>query len=131
MKYLATTFGIAFRENGCIYAAIIEDFADIVTINGVLSKYGYIAPSKANNEIFKEYAREVVYIDTVAEFERKAKNWNKRHREARYRGWYFEIAFCRATGAKRNTKQNAKHTEDFDCILNGEGIELKYIKGVY
>lgn len=127
-QYLATTFVIGFRLKGDLYAAIVEDFIDIAPL--VCTQWGYINPSRATSNILMEYARDVVRIDTIENFERMAYNWNKRHHEARYRGYYFEIAVCRALGAKRNTKHNAKHSEDYDAILkNGEGVEIKFIKG--
>ena len=126
--YLATTFVIGFRIKGTLYAAIIEDSMDIAPL--VCTQWGYINPSRATSDILMEYAREVIEVDTVAEFERKAKNWNKRHHDARYRGYYFEIAVCRALGAKRNSIRDIKHSEGFDATLkNGEGVEIKFIKG--
>lgn len=129
-KYLADTFIVAIRKNGCIYACIVENFIDIVPL--VVNKWGYINNSIATFEIIEEYAREVVLIDTVADFERKAKNWNRRHNMARYRGYYFEVAVCRRLHAKINPIRNTDHMSGYDAVLaNGEGVEIKYIKGIY
>ena len=128
-NYLATTFCIGFRIKDTIYAAVIEDFMDIAPL--VCTKWGYIDPSRATSNILMEYARQVVKVDSVMEFERKAKQWNKRHHDARYRGYYFEIAVCRVLGAKRNPVRNTKHSEGYDAwFKDGEGFEIKFIKGV-
>lgn len=129
-KYLADTFVVAIRKNGAIYACIVEDFIDLAPV--VVNKWGYINNSKSTFEVIEEYAREVVFVDTVADFERKAKNWNKRHHMARYRGYYFEVAVSRRLHAKLNPIRNIDHMSGYDAILaNGEGVEIKYIKGIY
>lgn len=132
MEYLATTFVVAIRDAGAIYACVIEDFADIAPI--VVNKWGYINNTTATFEVLKEYAREIIYIDSVVDFERKSKNWKRRNTWAgyRYRGYYFEVAFCRKVHAKINPVRNTAHNKGYDAVLKGgEGVEIKYIKGVY
>lgn len=129
-KYLANTFVVAIRRGASIYACIIEDFESIAPL--VVNKWGYINNSNMTFDILETYAREVVFVDTVADFERKAKRWNRVHKQVRYRGYYFEIAVARTLHAKLNRIRNTDHMSGYDAVLpNGEGVEIKYLKGVY
>lgn len=127
-NYMASTFAIAYRKGENIYCAVIEDFASIANL--VITPWGYISPASWATDILITYARTIHFVDTVKDFERKAKRWNKGKNLARYRGYYFEIRYCQITGAKRNKVPNMAHDQGADCYLDKEPIECKFIKGM-
>lgn len=127
------TYAIAIRDNGIVKAAIIENADDVlplVTVCEINSKshgavYGVrIWNSKTAFEIIKSYAREVITLCTVKEFERRYKEAKENGYKGN-RGNFFEVMFSEVTGAEMNDDPTAKCTECGDVRLNGEEIQLK------
>lgn len=127
------TYGIAIRDNGMVKAAIIEDADDVLPLVTVCERnskshggvYGVrMWNSNKAFEIIKEYAREIITLCTVEEFERQYKE-AKANGFKGNRGDFFEVFFAKVTGAELNEVRNAKCTECGDVRLNGEEIQLK------
>ena len=127
------TYAIAIRDNGFVKAVIIENANDVLPLVTVCERnskshggvYGVrIWNSKKAFEIMKEYAREIITLCTVEEFERRYKE-EKENGFTGNRGNLFEIMFSEITGAEMNDNPTAKCTECGDVRLNGEEIQLK------
>lgn len=127
------TYAFAIRLNGIVYGAIVEDADAIMPMITVCERnskshggvYGIrMWNAKKAFEIIKEYARELVEICSVNEFERRYKE-EKVNGFTGNRGNLFEIMFSEITGAEMNDNPTAKCTECGDVRLNGEEIQLK------
>ena len=127
------TYGFAIRDNGMVKAAIVENADDVIPFITVCERnskshggvYGVrMWNSNKAFEIIKEYAREIITLCTVEEFERQFKEAKENGFKGN-RGDFFEPTFAKATGAKLNTVRNEKCTDGGDVNLNGEEIQLK------
>lgn len=127
------TYAIAIRDNGMVKAVIIENAEDVLPMVTVCERnskshggvYGVrIWNSKKAFEIMKEYAREIITLCSVDEFERRYKEMKENGFKGN-RGNLFEIIFSEITGAEMNDNPTAKCTECGDVRLNGEEIQLK------
>lgn len=126
-------YAFAIRDNGMVKAVIIENADDVMPMVTVCERnskshggvYGVrIWNSKKAFEIMKEYAREIITLCTVEEFERRYKE-EKENGFTGNRGNLFEIMFSEFTGAVMNECANLKCTDGGDVVLNGEHIQLK------
>ena len=127
------TYAFAIRDNKMVKAVIIENADEVMPMITVCERnskshggvYGVrIWNSKKAFEIMKEYAREIITLCTVEEFERRYKE-EKENGFKGNRGNLFEIIFAEITGAEMNDNPTAKCTECGDVRLNGEEIQLK------
>lgn len=127
------TYAFAIRDDGMVKAVIIENADDVMPLITICERnskshggvYGVrIWNSKKAFEIMKQYAREIITLCTVEEFERRYKE-EKENGFTGNRGNLFEIMFSEITGAEMNDNPTAKCTECGDVRLNGEEIQLK------
>ena len=127
------TYAFAIRDKGIVKAVIIENADEVMPMITVCERnskshggvYGVrIWNSNKAFEIMKEYAREIIDLCTVKEFERRYKEAKENGYKGN-RGNFFEIIFSEVTGAEMNDNPTAKCTECGDVRLNGEEIQLK------
>lgn len=126
------TYAIGIRENGIVKAAIVEDADAILPMVTIAepqaSSHGSVwgvrmCGTRANMGIIKQYAREVVDLCSVAEFEREyAEHGN---RGSNNRGHIFERMCAEVLGGKQADTMTAKCTECGDIVVNGEHIQCK------
>ena len=127
------TYGFAIRDKGIVKAVIIENADEIMPMVTVCEpnaeSHGKVYGVRIWNKIeafetMKEYAREIIDLCTVKEFERRYKEAKENGYKGN-RGNFFEIIFSEVTGAEMNENPTAKCTECGDVRLNGEEIQLK------
>ena len=124
------TYALIIRDKGCVKAAIVEDADDLlglVTVCELTGRDGYkvrMWNSKEAFEIIKTYAREMVTLCTVKEFEASFK-MAKDNGYYGNRGNFGEDLFAKVTGATQMNAKNAKCTDCGDVVLNGEHIQVK------
>jgi len=128
------TYAFAIRDRKMLCAVIIENASDILPMVTYCDK---VAKSKGNDysvrmlnkiecfELLKDYARDIVPIMSVNNFEREYSE-KKRNGYKGNRGDFFEYLFTVYVGGKQNIKRNAKCTECGDVIINGEHIQVKF-----
>lgn len=126
------TYALGIRENGMVKAAIVENADEILPLVTIAEKQAssHGAPwgiringTKANAEIIKQYAREVIDLCTVRFFEQEyAEHGN---RGGNNRGHIFERLCAEVMGGKQNDSMTAKCTECGDIVVNGEHIQCK------
>lgn len=128
------TYAIAIKDNKMVKAAIVENADEVlplITYCELNSKshgavYGVrIHGTKANFDLLKEYAREIIPMCSVEEFERTYVE-SKKNGYTGNRGNLFEDMFAQFTGGKQNESKTAKCTECGDVNVNGEEIQVKY-----
>lgn len=128
------TYAFAIKEEKMVKAVVVENADEILPLITYCEQnakshgavYGVrVHGTKANFELLKEYAREIIPMCSVAEFERTYKE-NKENGYTGNRGNLFEDMFAQFTGGKQNESKNAKCTECGDVNVNGEEIQVKY-----
>lgn len=124
------TYALIIRDDGCVKAAIIEnadDLLPLVTVCELSGRDGFkvrMWNSKEAFNIIKTYARELITLSTVREFEEAYKN-AKENGYSGNRGNFAEDLFALITGGKQNDSKTAKCTECGDVNVNGEEIQVK------
>ena len=126
-------YGFGIRDNGLVKVAIVEnadEIMNLITVCELTSKshgavYGVrMWNSSVAFNIIKEYARELITLCTVNEFERIYAE-RKANGYTGNRGNLLEDLFAEFTGAIQNESKTAKCTECGDVVLNGEHIQMK------
>ncbi len=127
------TYAFAIRDDKMVKAAIVEGADDIMSMITVCERnakshggvYGIrMWNSKDAFNIIKEYARELVTISSVKQFEADYKE-AKENGFVGNRGNFFEVKFSAVTGAIMNENPTAKCIDCGDVNWNGEEIQLK------
>ena len=128
------TYVFAIRTKGMLQAAIVENANDILPLvtyceRQASSKGGVwgvrMWNAEAAFEIIREYAREIIDICSVREFEQSYEEAGGKKAIPGYKGEWFERLFVRTVGGERPESRTAKCTECGDVILNGEHLQLK------
>lgn len=127
------TYSFAIHENKMIKAAIVENADDILPMVTYCERqaksHGAVWGVRMNGtievmELIKDYAREIIDICSIEEFEREyALHGN---RGGNNRGHIFERLCAEIMGGKQNLNKNAKCTECGDIVVNGEHIQCKF-----
>lgn len=128
------TYAFAIRDEKMVKAVIVENADEIMPLityceRNAISHGGVFGVRMWNSnkafEIIKDYAREIIPICSVKEFERiyqeKKSNGYKGNR-----GNFFEDTFAEITGGVQNENKTAKCTECGDVVVNNEHIQVKY-----
>ena len=124
------TYAFIIRDNGMVKAAIVEEADTImpfITVCELTGRDGYKVRMWNSREAFttiKEYARELITLCSVKEFEASFAT-AKGNGYFGNRGNFGEDLFATITGATQMTSKTAKCTECGDVILNGEHIQVK------
>lgn len=126
------TYAFAIKDNGMIRACIVEN-ADrllpyITYCERQAASHGSIYGvrmhgTKANFELIKSRARQIIDICSIKAFEEIYKT--EGNRGSNNRGHIFEQLFAEVTGGERNTNMIAKCTDCGDVRVNGEEIQCK------
>lgn len=124
------TYALVIRDDGCVKAAIVEnadDLLPLVTVCEISGRDGFKVRMWNSNEAFsiiKTYARELITLCTVKEFEEAFKE-AKANGYTGNRGNFAEDLFALVTDGKQNESKTAKCTECGDVNVNGEEIQVK------
>ena len=138
-SYKGVEYVHAIRENGRVKAAVVEDFHDIIynctVCERSASSKGDTYRLRAWNckesfDTIKTYAKEIIDMCSVEEFEEGFKAWKNQGNKGN-RGNYFEPLYCGMTGAVQVEKANAKFTDSGDVVLNGKHQQLKLWNATY
>ena len=126
------TYALGFYENGMIKAAIVENADAILPLityaepqaSSHKSVWGVrVYGIKANFEIMKTYAREVIDLCSIESFEREyAEHGNRGNNN---RGHIFERLCAEIMGGRQMESKTAKCTESGDIEVKGEHIQCK------
>lgn len=128
------TFAFAIRTKGIVQAAIVENASDILPMvtycERLASKKGEgwnvrMWNAESAFKIIRDYAREIIDLCSVEEFEESYLEAGGNKAIPGYRGEWFERWFVKIVGGERPENRQAKCTETGDVILNGEHIQLK------
>lgn len=126
------TYALAIRENGLVKACIVENAHEILPMltrceksaSSHNSVYGVRMNGKvADFELIKSYAREIITLYSVEEFEEIYAT--KGNRGSYNRGHIFEEMCAVAMGGSQMESKVAKCTECGDIVVNGEHIQCK------
>ena len=127
------TYAFGIRENKMIKAVIVENADEVLPLITVAERQAEshgavwgvrVNLKKANAEILKTYAREIIDICSIEYLESEyAVNGN---RGGNNRGHIFERLCAEVLGGKQNENPTAKCVDCGDIIINGEHIQCKY-----
>ena len=128
------TYAFAIRDEKMVKAVIIENADEVLPLVTYCERnsasHGSVWGVRMNNKmevfaILKEYAREIIPMCSVKEFERLYTE----QRENGYkgnRGNLFEDMFAQYTNGTQNENKSAKCTECGDVVVNGEHNQVKF-----
>lgn len=126
------TYALAIRENKMVKACIVENADEIMPY---ITRCEQQAKShnavwgvrmngtRADFELIKSYAREIITLCSVAEFENIYAT--EGNRGSNNRGHIFEKLCANRMGGKQVESMTAKCTESGDIIVKGEHIQCK------
>lgn len=126
------TYAIAIREDKMVKACIVENADEIMPMITICEQQATshnavwgvrVNGVKETFALVKEYAREIVDICSIAEFEEIYATCG--NRGSNNRGHIFERLCAERMGGVQMESKTAKCTESGDIIVNGEHIQCK------
>lgn len=127
-------YAFAIRDEKMVKAVIVENASEVLPLVTYCERnsasHGAVWGVRMNNaketfSVLKDYAREIIPMCSVKEFERLFAE-QKENGYRGNRGNLFEDMFAEYTNGVQNENKSAKCTECGDVVVNGEHIQVKF-----